>query len=479
MGVNCFFATVSIWETGMTWLPIVRKGNGPIYMSIADEMASDIASGRLAPGAKLPPHRDLAYSLGVTVGTVARAYGEATRRGLVIGEVGRGTFVTDFSDSRAETTQLVVEEANTLEIIDFGLNLSAVGESEQMLRDTLRDLSRQNALGELLKYQPAIGMHEHRLQARRWLERLELFPDPDCITICNGGQHGLLLSLMATAGHGDLIATEHLTYPGVKAIAHQLGLQLVGVAMDKEGIDPASLREVCETRKPKALYCMPVLQNPTTATMSEERVLQIAAIARDYGLWVIEDDVYGFLTDRRPNPIACHLPDRTLYVSSASKSMAPGLRIGYVVAPVRLARTLSELSCMANWMSPPLLSEITAVWVRDGQAEQLVKWHREQARSRQEVVHNILGEYVDPNTPDCYHLWVHLPEQWRMDSFASAALKQGIRLITADAFAVKRDHAPHAVRLCLGAALSLPQIELAALKIRELLNTRIRPRMDF
>lgn len=249
--------------------------------------------------------------------------------------------------------------------------------------------------------------------------------------------------------------------------------------MDGEGIDPIALREVCEIRRPKVLYCMPVLQNPTTVTMSDERARQIAAVAREYDLWVIEDDVYGFLAEERPLPIAAHLPQRTIYVSSVSKSMAPGLRVGFVAVPTQLVRTFGELSCMTNWMSPPLLSEIALMWIKDGQADRLLKWHRTQARVRQEIVHKALVDYIGVGSPLCYHLWVHLPEQWRMDSFASAALLQGVRVLTADAFAVKRDHAPHAVRLCLGAALSTHQIEQAALKIRSLLSANVRPCMDF
>ncbi|MGE0241017.1 MAG: PLP-dependent aminotransferase family protein [Parvibaculaceae bacterium] len=462
----------------MIWKPEIKKGSGPIYVAICDALERGIAEGQLPPGRKLPPHRDLAYQLGVTVGTVARAYSEAATRGLVVGEVGRGTFINDFDNHRDDITRLVVPDKPRTDVIDLGLNLSAVGEAEDLLRSTLKDLSRSGSLEHLLTYQPSAGMYAHRAIAAQSLEPIGIRAHPDNIIICNGGQHGLLISMMAVAGHGETVATEALTYPGARAIAHQLGINLAAVHVDEEGPDPAALRELCETRKPKALYCMPVLQNPTTATMSEARMREIAAIAESHDLWIIEDDVYGFLADSRPPPFASLIPERTIYLTSASKSLAPGLRIGFLAAPPRLSRAIQEIVTMSNWMSPPIMAAVVTNWIANGHAERLVDWHRNQARERQDLAHQILGPYAERASTYCYHLWLRLPEPWRMDSFSAAALREGVRVITADAFAVKRDHAPHAVRLCLGAANSLPQIALGLNRVRDLLRSQPRPQMD-
>jgi DNA-binding transcriptional MocR family regulator len=462
----------------MNWNPEVKKGAGPIYSAICDALELDIARGRLRPTDKLPPQRDLAYRLGVTVGTVARAYAEAETRGLVVGEVGRGTFVNDFDNRREDVTQLTVPEMAQAEVIDLGLNLSAVGEAEDMLRASLREFGRSGQVEMFLNYQPSAGVVSHRAIAAQWLEGAHLRANPDNIVITNGGQHGLLLSIMALAGHGDTIATEAVTYPGIRAIAHQLGINLHPLPMDAEGLEPAALRELCATRKPKALYCMPVLQNPTTITMSEGRMSEIASIADQYGLWIIEDDVYGFLEEKRPVPLASRVPDRTIYLTSASKSMAPGLRIGFLVVPPALTRTVKEVVTMNNWMTSPLMSAIATNWIANGNADQLIRWHRTQARDRQNLAHAILGSYAEQTSTSCYHLWLQLPEPWRMDSFSAAALREGVRVITADAFSVKRDHAPHAIRLCLGAAHSLPEIQLGLERLIGLLGSRPRPHMD-
>ena len=463
----------------MDWQIQIRNRQGPLYAAICEAIAQDVASGQLKPGQKLPPHRDLAFKLGVTIGTVARAYAEATERGLVVGEVGRGTFVVDYGSQRAETTQLVVEEGGSKgEIIDLGLNLSAIGEGEAMLRDSLASITDHATCGELLRYQPAGGMYTHRKAAADWLARLGLNAEADSIVVCNGGQHAVFLSFMAVAKHGETIVAELLTYPGAKAAAHQQGINLAGVAMDEEGLQPDALRELCRVRRPKALYMMPVLQNPTTITTSARRLIEIAEIAKEFDLWVIEDDVYGFLAVNRPKPITTLIPERTIYLTSASKSMAPGLRVGFIRAPEAMIHTLQDLGCMTNWMTPPLLAEIVSMWIGDGKADRLVAWHRKQAQERQDIAHRWLGEHARKTSTSSYHLWLNLPEAWRMDSFATAALREGVRVITADAFAVKRDHAPHAVRLCLGAAFSPSQIEAAMRKLVSIIDAPPRPRMN-
>ncbi|MFO1352247.1 MAG: PLP-dependent aminotransferase family protein, partial [Gammaproteobacteria bacterium] len=398
----------------MSWVPILQRGHAPIYAAICDAIAGDILAGKLKPGDKMPPHRSLADALGVTVGTVARAYTEATKRGLIVGEVGRGTFVTDFDNHREETTQLVVQEQPASEIIDLGLNLSATGEAEEMLRVSLRETARLSSIGALLNYQPAGGMSFHRVAAAKWLNQLGVTTHPDAVVITNGGQHGVLMSFMAVASHGECIATEHLTYPGAKAIAHQLGIHLAPLAMDRFGLEPDALRELCLIRRPRALYCMPMLHNPTTLSMSAERIREIATIAEEFDLWIIEDDVYGFLAADRPAPLATVVPDRTIHVTSTSKSMAAGLRVGFIAAPAKLIHTLHELSCMTHWMAPPLMTEIVANWILGGQAESLVAWHRRQARERQALAHRLLGPHAGATSGACYHSWLPLPEHWRM-----------------------------------------------------------------
>ena len=184
------------------WSPQLEDGRNPRYIAIADAISRDITLGVLGPGARLPPHRELAYRLGVTPGTIGRAYSEAERRGLVVGEVGRGTFVTGRLRDDASTSQLIVREIGSQPVIDLGLNLSAVGGSERLLRATLLELTRHNDLSPLLAYQPAGGMGEHRAAGADWIGRANVRASADRVIVCNGAQHGLMVSLMTIAHAG-------------------------------------------------------------------------------------------------------------------------------------------------------------------------------------------------------------------------------------------------------------------------------------
>lgn len=458
------------------WAPTFDRSKKPIYLAIADAIDRDVRGGSLRPGARLPPHRGLAYRLGVTPGTIGRAYVEAERRGLVVGEVGRGTYVLDPIRLNPSVHRLEVPERRPADIIDLGLNLSAVGESEKLLRATLREIAHKNELSSLLEYQPAGGTHDHRAAGAAWMARAGAPAEPERTIVCNGGQHGLMVSLMALTGAGDAVVTEVLTYPGMKALAHQFNLHLAGVPLDAEGLRPDALEEACRARTPKVIYCMPSLHNPTTLSMSEARRREVVRIARKHNLFIIEDDVYGFLANSPATPLAALAPERTIYISSASKSMAPGLRVGYLLVPPSLIDTVTSVARMSDWMTAPLMAEIARRWINAGSADDLVRWHRSQARSRQDIAHRLLATAGAPGQPvESYHYWLPLPDHWRMDGFAAEALRQGVRVTTGDVFAVRRDWPLHAVRLCLGAAHRKETIARALGTLADILRQSRRP----
>jgi len=457
------------------WSPTLDRTKKPLYLAIADAIDCDVRGGNLAPGTRLPPHRDLAYRLGVTPGTIGRAYVEAERRGLVVGEVGRGTYVLDKFGLPPSARRLEVPEQRLRNMIDLGLNLSAVGESEKLLHTTLNEIARQNELSSLLEYQPAGGTHDHRAAGAQWIARAGAPADAERTIVCNGGQHGLMVSLMALAGAGESVVTEVLTYPGMKALAHQFNLHLVGVPLDAEGLRPDTIEEVCRIRAPKAIYCMPSLHNPTTISMSEARRREVVRIARKHDVFIIEDDVYGFLATSPATPLAALAPERTIYISSASKSMAPGLRVGYLLVPPTLIETVTSVARMSDWMTAPLMAEIAKRWIISGSADELVRWHRNQARARQDIAHRLLRQPCQGHQAESYHFWLPLPDHWRMDAFAAEALRRGVRVTTGDVFAVRRDWPLHAVRLCLGAALREETIASALSTLSDILRQPRRP----
>lgn len=435
------------------WLPDIEARSGPRYLAIADALADDIRRGVVTAGTRLPTHRELAYQLGVTVGTVSRAYGVADRKGLTHGEVGRGTYVRDTAGVDAETGFFIriPEESNH---IDFGLNMPAPGDRGDHLAATLADISRSPNLETLLGYETQGGLAPHCQAAAGIMRHFGVDADAERITICNGAQHAVTVAMMAVTRPGDTVAVEPVTYPAIKGLASHLGLKLEALSMDGEGIIPESFEKLCETRPPRALYCLPTLQNPTTAIMPDDRRRMIADIARRFGVVIIEDDVLGFLLTDLPTPIAMLAPDITYFVSGVSKCLAPGLRTGYVLAPPGEDDGVRTALNLTSWMAPPLMSEVVRRWLEDGIARELMQWHRDEVAARQDLIRHGLGADRVDSHPGSYHVWLKLPEPWRAGEFTESAKSRGVTILPAETFATGRGRIPEAVRICLGSPSS-------------------------
>jgi DNA-binding transcriptional MocR family regulator len=434
-----------------SWTPDLQGREGPLYRAIADALAADIEQGRLAPGTRLPTHRELAERVGVTVGTVTRAYAEAERRGLIGGEVGRGTYVRHREAPRPLPSQPTETGDDTL--IELGLNWPATPEGDpatQALRRTLEELQHSPTLLEMLAYQPQAGLLSHRAAGAEWISRFGLTVQPDQVVVCSGGQHAMEVALQALVRPGETVLTEALTYPGMKALANKLHLRLQGVATDAQGLVPEALEAACRGGA-KLLYCMPNLQNPTGTVMPPERRERIAAIIRAQGLTVLEDDVYSLLIEKRPPPLCALVPESGYFIAGVSKLIAPGLRIGYLAAPRRGTERLAETAGLAARMTPPLTAEICSRWIQDGTADELVARRRQEAQERLALAREILGEAVLAGVHGpTYHLWLELPAHWRSEAFSAQARRNGVSVSPSEVFAVGAAVAPGAVRVCLG-----------------------------
>ena len=456
-----------------TWVPDVAARKGPRYLAIADALAEDAGRGRLRAGTRLPTHRDLAERLGVTVGTVTRAYAEATRRGLVAGEVGRGTFVRVAGPAEAAAPAPAAEPG----LIDLTANRPPEGPGDNgaaVLARTLAALARRKDLARLLEYPSEGGAPEHRAAGAEWLQRCRLDVPAERVLVSSGSQHGMTVVFTALLAPGDLVLTEDLTYQGMKTLAALLSLRLQGVATDEHGLRPDALDAACRKGGARALYCLPTLQNPTASVMPEGRRREIAAVARAHGLIVVEDDVHGHLLEAPPRPLASLVPELTVYLNGTSKSLAPGLRVGFVVAPETMVTRLSGAIRSTTWMAAPLMAEIAARWIHDGTAESMVKRKRKEAAARQALAARLLGHGQTGPRTAAYHLWLPLPEPWRAEPFAAAARREGVAVTPASVFSAQpgrpRLAPPEAVRVCLGAAQDRDQLAAGLTVLARLLG---------
>jgi DNA-binding transcriptional MocR family regulator len=440
------------------WVPEIAARPGPRYLAIADAITEDLDHGRLKPGSRLPTHRDLADRLGVTVGTVSRGYAEAARRGLLSGEVGRGTFVRQWS------SQLAVLGSRSLSVgeIDLSVNhppLSFSQTHRHTLQETLASLARREDLSSLLGYPPDGGTPDHREAGAVWIRRVGLEAPPEQVLVCSGSQHALATVFASLLKPGDLVLTEALTYPGMKAAASLLHLRLQGLPMDEDGLRPDAVEAACRNGGARALYCVPTIQNPTTSVMPERRRREIAEIATTHGLWIVEDDIHALLPEERPLPITAFAPERSYYLTSTSKTLAPGLRVGYILAPRGAAERIAAAIRAITWASAPLMAEIASTWIRDGTADSIVRERRREASARQSLARAALGSAEIQAHPQGYHLWLRLPQPWRSDNFTAEARRRGVKVTPSETFAVERGLAPDAVRVCLGVPSTRGELE--------------------
>jgi DNA-binding transcriptional MocR family regulator len=441
------------------WSPDLNPFPGPRYLAIVSAIAEDIERGNLKAGDQMPTHRDLAGVLGVTTGTITRAYAEAAKRGLVVGETGRGTFVRA---SLLEDAFAGPSPSEEEELIDLSFNIPPLSVGDplgQALNNTLTNLATRPGLSAMMSYQPAIGLERHRAAGAAWVARSGLRVDAERVMICSGALHGMTVVFSTLTKPGDTVFTESLTYPGMKNLSHLLHLRLKGLRTDEEGIIPEAFEEACRNDSARILYTIPTIQNPLGTVMPEARRRQIAAIATANNVMIVEDDVHSFMLSSPPPPLSSFAPENSFYILSISKSIAPGMRIAYLVAPTRMVEPLATSLRATVWMAAPLMAEIASEWIRDGTADLLMDQKRSEATKRQLMAKEILAGFEFDAHPFSFHLWLHLPEPWRSNEFAAQLRRRGVLVTPAEAFVPGREEPPHAVRVCIGAPRSRAQLE--------------------
>jgi DNA-binding transcriptional MocR family regulator len=451
-------------EAVAQWAPSINKAAGPIYLAIADALAADIQSGRLAAGARLPPQRVLAETLAIDFTTVSRAYAEARKRGLVDGKVGQGTYV------RARRAALPGVAAAGL--IDMSMNLPPRFDDPELVSrmwDGIAGLKETEGLDLLLRYQEVGGARRDRAAGAGWLGLRLGAVAPERVLICAGAQGALLAIAGTLAAPGDTICTEALTYPGFLSLAARLRLRLAPIAMDAEGLDTDAFEAVCRERRPKALYCNPTIHNPTTATWTLSRRKAVIAIARRYQVPIIEDDAYGALPVAPIPPLARLAPDLVYHVAGLAKCLSPALRIAYLVVPDgRLAAQLSGALRATASMASPLTAAIATRWIEDGTADLVLAAIREETRLRQVMAVGILPRTVAEADPEGFHIWLRLTPPWTRGEFAARLRSVGIGVVASDAFACAAP--PEAVRLGLGAAGNREELRQSLQIVSDLLH---------
>ena len=431
----------------LNWVPDLGARDGPRYLAIAAAIAADMRTGALNPGDRLPPQRRLAERLGVDFTTVARGYVEAQKRGLVESRVGQGTYVLPVAPERTARVEL----PRRPQIADLSMNLPPEPDDPALI-ERMREgfVAVGSDLNALLRYQGFGGAQADKDAASAWLSRRALVPAQDRLFVCPGAHSALLAIFGLIARPGETLLSEAITYPGARAIAAQLGIELVGLEVDKDGVTPDALADACKRLTPKGLYLNPTLQNPTTLTIPHRRRVEIAAVARKFQLPIVEDDAYGFIPPHGPHPFAAIAPDLTWHIAGLAKCIGAGIRAAYVLAPEkRLGWPFAAAMRAASVMASPLTVALATRWIEDGTADAILHFIRNETAARQSLARELLAGASFRADPLSFNLWVTLPPGWTRSAFIGEMRGAGIGIVASDAFTVSGPP-PEAVRICLG-----------------------------
>ena len=433
-------ATVTRDRPTTGWLRRIRRDGGrPLYLALLDALENAIREGELQPGDQLPPQRAVAEQLGVDFTTVTRAYGAARDRGLVEGAVGRGTFVR----------RRAIEDETGL--IDLSMNLPPPPQGVSLaalLKETATAILDRTDAATLMAYHAGPGTPGQRAAGAAWLEPYVGAVDPERIVLCPGAQSALVATLTTIARPGAVIVVEPLTYPGLIALAQRLHLRLAACPVDDQGFLPEALARLCAEQRPVAVYLTPTTRNPVATTMGLERRREVARIIGDSGAWLIEDDPYSRLFDTPLPALASLIPERAFHIATLSKTLSPGLRTAFLMAPPGpMADQIAAGLHATALMGSPLTTAVAIRWIRDGAAERLLSGVRAEARARRAIAAELLP--AARGAAEGVHVWLDLPAGWDPSRVRALAAARGLSLVTADAFAATPDH-PNGLRISLG-----------------------------
>lgn len=427
----------------MSWKPILNNNDNPIYLTLASTMEEDIKSGVLLPGTKLPPQRELADYLDINLSTVTRAFKLCEKKGLICGVVGKGTFISQ--DAAAE--KVFIKNDSTKPIIEMGAIMPHAS-SNQIITQFIHKLTQDPDSYKLFQYSFNEQDSFEKASAIKWLEKAGLFTMQNRLLFSSGGQNAIMGILSALFSPGDKIGTDPTTYPGFKLAASILGIQVVPLYKPNEEISREKLIAILKTERIKGLYVIPDFHNPTAITMSIKNRQMIAEVANEQKILVIEDAINTMLHPNPLHPIAFYNRTDIIYISSISKVLAPGFRLGIIDCPPRFKTAIYESLYAMNISVSQFLLHLFARLVSSYEDEAIRKSRQDEIQKRNKYINEyfleteLLGDIYSP------HRYLLLPDNINASAFEAQALKKGVQIYAIDRFIV-------------GAKPSLPSIRIA------------------
>ncbi|ODC03515.1 hypothetical protein BFW38_08095 [Terasakiispira papahanaumokuakeensis] len=441
----------------------------PKYIAISKAIINLISEEEIKPGEKLPTHRSLAESLGVTAGTISKAYDELEQQGFVSARVGSGTYVRNHE---IISPPFPYSQNSSCGQIDLSLGLPPGDQLRtEAMRKAVESVSRNNkSIADSIIYHAPNAFRDQKSKLSTWFKGLGIDIHPDESIISLGGQHGIYLALNALVRPGECIAAESLTYPGFINAAQQACLKVKSLPLDQGTLNVHALEKLCERAPPRIVYVSPDQNNPTGAFMPEETRDTLAFLAKKYGFWILEDGVQYLPPSSRGTPLHTLAPDNTIFIASLSKILAGGLRVGLVKAPASVLSALTESIRSHHWMPAPLMVDIACQWIISGDADRVLNWQLDELHHRQKLTKSYLYWLSVSGNPYGSYVWVNMPDGLRSTTVVDSLASQGVLVAHSEPFCVGNTPAPQAFRISTSAASSRGELT-HALKI---INSTLR-----
>ncbi len=454
------------------WQPKSGQLTRPIYLSLQKQFIAAIDSGELAPGEQLPTHRDLAYTLDVSVQTISRAYEALRDLGYITGEIGRGSFVC----ARSGDIPMPFLPDREEELIDLSLLKPAIDDTHtKAMKEALHGLGRRVEANLIRAFRPEAAVRPQVEVLSNWLCDKGIPTRSDVLVPTNGAASALTTALMTAVPPGAAVVSEEISFHTLKPLCRYLGLRLYAASADAQGLTPDAFEQACLKHHPRAVFLMPSAAGPKAGLMDEQRRKSLLAIAENHSVFIIEDDVLGTMIEDAPATFYARAPELTFYLSSFSKTIIPGLRFGFLLTPEASIVAARNRHMVTNWMATPLMADIAAQWLADGTADRLIAWQRRELTVRQAIVREIIG-HCDYCSHTCgMHIWLHLPVSWSETEFMLQLRRQNIAVagslpfVMGDRNSEGEPRADNAVRIAIGAT-SQANLRRALISIRDLLD---------
>ncbi len=438
----------------MTWKPNLTNKKGPLYRTLANLLEEDIKNGVLKPGDKLPPQRELADYLDINLSTISRTFKLCEQKGLISGTIGKGTYIS--SDAHVKGKFLNPEKTKNL--IEMGAIHPTYSQNKYIIK-FIENMLHQSNSDKFLEYSSSFGTLTQKSSGAKWLKKVNLNTIEENILLASGGQNALCAILSSLFQPGDRIGTDPLIYSGLKTLAKMLGIQLVPIMQEMNEMSPLALKNYCKNNELKGIYLIPDHQNPTTHTMSLKTRGEIAEIAKEYNIIIIEDGINSILSERYSIPIASLAPEQTIYISSTSKALCAGLRIAFIATPSIYKKALESALYNINLMVSPFNAEIIHQLINSSIADKIIKERKEMSVKMSDLADSLLKNYNLIGDKYCNFRWLLLPEGWTGKIFETCAKNAGVQVYCAERFAVGNTPVPAAVRLSIAAPKDLDELE--------------------